>query len=98
MKTALFFTKNFEENCEKVKPVVEDMIKDGYPFEIINIDTEKWITNKLNVKAVPMFILFVDNQEKIRITGAKTREELDDFINFEKFLNAWLEKNNDKLE
>ena len=84
MKTVFYFTAEWCGPCKKTRPVVEDMKKEGFQFQIIDADYEQLLVKRFEVKSVPTFILIDDGKELNRITGAKTREELEDFINYEK--------------
>ena len=74
MKIVFYFT------AEWCQPVVEEMKKEGFQFQMIDADYEQLLVKRFKVKAVPTFILLEDGKELNRITGAKTREELEEFI------------------
>ena len=80
MKIVFYFTAEWCQPCKKVKPVVEEMKKEGFQFQMIDADYEKLLIKRFKIKAVPTFILLEDGKELNRITGAKTREELEEFI------------------
>jgi thioredoxin 1 len=84
MKNVFYFTADWCEPCKKVRPIVEDMKKDGFEFQIIDADYEQLLVKKFEVRSIPTFILIENNQEVNRISGAKTREELESFIKNEK--------------
>ena len=84
MKTVFYFTADWCAPCKRVKPIVEDMKKDGYQFQMIDVDYESDLVKKFEIKSVPTFILIKDSEEINRIVGGKTREELESFINYEK--------------
>ncbi len=84
MKTVFYFTADWCQPCKKVKPVVEDMKKEGFQFQMIDADYEQLLVKQFKVNSIPTFILLEDGKELNRITGAKTRGELEDFINYEK--------------
>ncbi len=84
MKTVFYFTADWCQPCKKVKPVVEDMKKEGFQFQMIDADYEQLLVKQFKINSVPTFILLEDGKELNRITGAKTRGELEDFINYEK--------------
>jgi len=84
MKNVFYFTADWCGPCKKVRPIVEDMKKDGFEFQIIDADYEQLLVKKFEVKSIPTFILIENNQEVNRISGAKTREELESFIKNEK--------------
>lgn len=80
MKTVFYFTADWCGPCKKVRPIVEDMKKDGFEFQMIDADYEQLLVKRFEVKSVPTFILMEDGKEINRMTGAKTREELEGFI------------------
>lgn len=84
MKNVFYFTADWCQPCKKVKPIVEDMKKEGFQFQMIDADYEQLLVKQFEVKSIPTFILFEDDKEINRITGAKTRQELENFINYEK--------------
>jgi thioredoxin 1 len=81
MKTVFYFTADWCQPCKKVKPIVEDMKKEGFQFQIIDADYEQLLVKRFQVKSVPTFILFEDEKEINRMTGSKTKKELEDFFN-----------------
>ena len=84
MKHVLYFTADWCAPCKRVKPIVEEINKDSLvKFQIINVDNEKDLAKSLELRSVPTFILFEDEKEIARITGAKTKQELLEFINNE---------------
>lgn len=80
MKTVFYFTAEWCQPCKKVKPIVEEMTKEGFEFQMIDADYEQILVEKFKVKSIPTFILLEDGRELDRITGAKTKEELERFI------------------
>jgi thioredoxin-like negative regulator of GroEL len=84
MKNVFYFTADWCQPCKKVKPIVEDMKKEGFQFQMVDADYEQLLVKRFEVRSIPTFILLEDGKEINRITGAKTREELENFINYEK--------------
>jgi thioredoxin-like negative regulator of GroEL len=80
MKTVLYFTADWCQPCKKVKPIIEDMKKEGFEFQMIDADYEQLLVKRFEIKSIPTFILIEDGKEINRITGAKTRQELEEFI------------------
>lgn len=83
MKTIYYFTADWCQPCKKVRPIVEELNREqtGAGFQIIDVDDNAGLVQTFAVRSVPTFILFDNGIEKNRIIGAKTREELEDFIN-----------------
>jgi len=86
MKTVFYFTAEWCGPCKKTRPIVEELKKEGYQFQIIDADYEQLLVKKFEIKSVPTFILFNNKKEIKRITGAQTREQLENFINYEKII------------
>jgi len=83
MKNVFYFTADWCGPCKKVRPIVEELIRDGYSFQIIDVDTEKELVQKFEISSVPTFILFKNEKSIKRISGAQTKTQLEDFINNE---------------
>jgi thioredoxin 1 len=83
MKTVYYFTAEWCGPCKKVRPIVEELNREPVTaiFQIIDVDYNEELVKNFNIKSVPTFILFDDNAEKNRISGSKTKQELEDFIN-----------------
>jgi len=81
MKNVFYFTAEWCGPCKKTRPIVEEMKREGFEFQIIDADYEQLLVKRFEIKSVPTFILFENEKEVNRMTGAKTREELQSFIN-----------------
>ena len=84
MKNVFYFTADWCNPCKKTRPVVEELKKEGFQFQIIDVDYEQLLAKQFQVKSIPTFILLEDGKELDRVTGAQTRKELENFINYEK--------------
>ena len=86
MKHVLYFTADWCQPCKKVRPIVEELNKDtaDVTFQIIDVDMENDLVKTFQITSVPTFILFEDEEQINRITGAQTREKLNEFINYKK--------------
>ena len=83
MKTVFYFTADWCGPCKKVRPVVEDIIREGSYIQIIDVDIEKELVQKFEISSVPTFVLFKNEKSVKRISGAQTKPQLEDFINNE---------------
>lgn len=83
MKTVYYFTADWCQPCKKTRPIVEELNRDQTTagFQIIDVDDNTDLVKSFGIRSVPTFILFDDGIEKNRITGGKTRQELEEFIN-----------------
>jgi len=84
MKNVFYFTADWCVPCKKTRPVVEELKKEGFQFQMIDVDYEQFLAKQFQVKSIPTFILLEDGKELDRVTGAQTRKELENFINYEK--------------
>jgi thioredoxin-like negative regulator of GroEL len=84
MKNVFYFTAEWCNPCKKTRPVVEDMKREGFQFQIIDVDYEQLLAKQFQVKSIPTFILLEDGKELDRVTGPQTRSGLENFINYEK--------------
>ena len=80
MKNVFYFTAEWCGPCKKTRPIVEEMKREGFEFQIIDADYEQLLVKRFEIKSVPTFILFENEKEVNRMTGAKTRKELQSFI------------------
>jgi thioredoxin 1 len=80
MKVVFYFTAEWCGPCKKTRPIVEDLKKEGFQFQIIDADYEQLLVKRFEVKSVPTFILIDNEKEVKRVTGAQTRESLLEFI------------------
>jgi thioredoxin 1 len=83
MKHVLYFTADWCQPCKRVRPIVEELNKDtaDVTFQIIDVDMENDLVKTFQITSVPTFILFEDEEQINRITGAQTRNSLIGFIN-----------------
>lgn len=84
MNTVLYFTAEWCNPCKKTRPLVEELNKDQSEtrFYIIDVDIEMEMAADFGIKSVPTFVVMKDNTEVHRTTGAKTKKELEDLINY----------------
>jgi thioredoxin 1 len=83
MKHVFYFTADWCGPCKKVRPIVEELIKDGYSFQIIDVDLEKELAKNFEISSIPTFILFKNEKSIKRISGVQTKNQLESFINNE---------------
>jgi len=82
MNTVYYFTADWCNPCEKVRPIVKELNREQTDvlFQTIDVDDNLDLISKFSVRSVPTFIFFEEGIEKRRITGAQTKEQLEDFI------------------
>lgn len=64
--------------------MAEELVRDGIiSVQYIDVDSEADLVKQFAIRSVPTFILIEDGREISRTNGAKTREQLVDFFNYE---------------
>ena len=80
MKQIFYFTAPWCGPCQALGPVM-DKISQQFPVEKINIDYEMDRARSANVMSVPTVVLAENGQEIRRFVGAKSYEQVIQFIN-----------------
>jgi len=85
MKHVLYFTADWCNPCKKTRPIVEELNREQImaKFFIIDVDVEIEMAQDFEVRSIPTFVLIKDNKEIHRVTGAKTRQQLEELIRYE---------------
>jgi thioredoxin 1 len=82
MRHILYFTAEWCNPCKRVRPIAEELDRDNViKFQFIDADDNADLCRKFEIKAVPTFVLIENGKEVRRINGAKTKEQLEEFIN-----------------
>lgn len=68
----LFFSSQACLPCQQVKPVVSQMLNEGYPIVPVDIDQRADLANRYQVRQIPCFVLTVGGQEVSRVVGNRT--------------------------
>ena len=81
----LYFTAEWCGPCKQTKPIVEELNREQImaKFFIIDVDSEIEMTQDFGVRSIPTFIVMKDNKEVHRVTGAQTRQQLEELIQYE---------------
>jgi len=80
MKQIFYFTAPWCEPCQVLGPIM-DKISKQVRVEKVNIDYEMDRARGANVGSVPTVILVENGQEVRRFTGARSYEQVMQFIN-----------------
>ena len=85
MKHILYFTADWCNPCKKTRPIVEELNREQImaKFFIIDVDVEPEMAQDFEVSSIPTFVLIKDNKEIHRVTGAKTRQQLEELIKYD---------------
>ena len=74
MKSAKYFTASWCGPCQTFKPIIEELIKEGYPIEILDVDDNDELAKELAIRSVPTTIIFDGDTEQERFVGVKTKQ------------------------
>jgi len=81
MSHVLYFTAEWCNPCKRVRPIAEELDRDGIiKFQYVDADENAELCKKFEIKSIPTFILIEDGNEVRRTNGAKTKEQLEEFI------------------
>ena len=80
MKKIFYFTAPWCQPCQALGPIM-DRVAGQLPVEKVNIDYEMDRARSANVMSVPTVILVENGQEVRRFTGARSYEQVMQFIN-----------------
>jgi thioredoxin 1 len=83
MNTVLYFTADWCNPCQRTKPFAEELVRDGANIKFIDVDSEIEMVKTFKILSVPTYIILKDEQEVHRANGAKTKEQLQDLLNYE---------------
>jgi thioredoxin 1 len=85
MKSILYFTAEWCNPCKKTKPIVEQLNTEQImaKFFIIDVDSDIEKTKDFEIRSVPTFVVLKDNKEIHRVTGAQTRQQLEELIRYD---------------
>ena len=81
----LYFTADWCNPCKKTRPIVEELNREQImaKFFIIDVDSEIEMAQDFEIKSVPTFVVMKNNKEIHRVTGAQTRQQLEELIRYE---------------
>jgi len=84
LNIVLYFTAEWCGPCKRTRPLVEELNKDQSEtrFYIIDVDNEIEMAQDFGIQSVPTFVVMRDNEEVHRTTGAKTKQQLEELINY----------------
>jgi len=80
MKKLFYFTAPWCGPCKMLGPVMDEVAK-NIPVEKINIDYESDRARAANVSSVPTVVLTENGQEIRRFVGARSQQQINEFIN-----------------
>jgi thioredoxin 1 len=81
VKHVLYFTADWCNPCQRTKPHAEELIAEGANIKFVDADDEPDMVKNFKVLSIPTFVLIEDGKEIKRMNGAKTKEQLQEFLN-----------------
>jgi len=76
MKTAKYFTANWCQPCKSFKPIILELISEGYNITIVDIDQEQSLSSQYRVSSVPTTVIEENGVEVDRFVGALSKQQV----------------------
>ena len=74
MKTAKYFTATWCGPCKAFKPIILELISEGYNITIHDVDQEQSLSSQYRVSSVPTTVIEENGVEVDRFVGALPKE------------------------
>ena len=74
MRTAKYFTATWCGPCKAFKPIILELISEGYNITIHDIDENQELASKYGVRSVPTTVIEENGVEVDRFVGASPKE------------------------
>ena len=74
MKTAKYFTATWCGPCKAFKPIILELISEGYSITIHDVDENQELSSKYGVRSVPTTVIEENGVEVDRFVGALPKE------------------------
>ena len=76
MRTAKYFTATWCGPCKAFKPVMNEVVSEGYSVQFIDIDQNQTLTSQYNVRSVPTTVIEENGVEVDRFVGILPKESV----------------------
>ena len=73
-KSAKYFSATWCGPCKAFKPVMQEIVSDGYFVEFIDVDKEENKAQHYGIRSVPTVVIEQGGQEVSRFTGALSKQ------------------------
>ena len=74
MKTAKYFTATWCGPCKAFKPIILELISEGYNITIHDVDENQELASKYGVRSIPTMVIKENGVEVDRFIGALPKE------------------------
>ena len=74
MRTAKYFTATWCGPCKAFKPIILELISEGYSITIHDVDENQELASKHGVRSVPTTVIEENGVEVDRFVGALPKE------------------------
>ena len=74
MRTAKYFTATWCGPCKAFKPIILELISEGYNITIHDVDQNKELASKHGVRSIPTTVIEENGVEVDRFVGALPKE------------------------
>ena len=74
MRTAKYFTATWCGPCKAFKPIILELISEGYNITIVDVDQEQSLSGQYRVSSVPTTVIEENEVEVDRFVGALPKE------------------------
>ena len=76
MKTAKYFSAAWCGPCKQFKPIMQELLDEGYDIEFIDGDENREVAIEYNIRSIPTTVIELDGKEINRIVGVRSKEEM----------------------
>ena len=76
MKTAKYFTATWCGPCKAFKPIILELISEGYNITIHDVDQEQSLSSQYRVRSIPTMVIDENGVEVDRFVGALPKQSV----------------------
>ena len=71
-----YFTAAWCGPCQRFKPIMQELVSEGYQVATLDIDVHKDLAEQYNVRSVPTVVIEENGNEVNRLIGATSKQVL----------------------